>query len=187
MATPRAMTVFTAEDLWNLGEDARFELIEGELVEMPSPIYGHGKVSIDLGAELRAFIRQHRLRMGYAVEASYLFARNPDTVLTPDVSIIAGEDIPLAERETGFQPVIPLLVVEVLSPSNRSAEIARKVTIYRDAGVRLIWIVDTHFRTVTVHRADGTSTTLRHADGAVLDGDDVLPGFRLSLSDVFGA
>jgi Uma2 family endonuclease len=186
MATTQTKTIYTADDLFWMGDDARFELIEGELVEMPAPTYVHGNTSGILFAEFRAFIRQHSLPIGHAVEAGYLLERDPDTVLAPDVSIIAAGDIALAEQETGFQHVIPLLAVEVLSPSNRPAEIRRKVAIYLTAGVKLVWIVDKRQRSATVHRADRTSTTLRQSDGDALDGEDVLPGFRLALADLFG-
>jgi Uma2 family endonuclease len=186
MATTRTTTLYTADDLFRMGEDARFELIEGELVEMPSPLFGHGRTSGDLVSEFRAFIRQHRLPLDYAVEASYLFAQDPDTVLTPDVSVISGADVPLAMQETGFQPVVPLLVVEVVSPSNRPAEIRRKVAIYLTAGVKLVWIVDKRQHGASVYRVDGSRTPLREAAGDALDGEDVLPGFRLPLAELFG-
>lgn len=83
MATTRATTLYTADDLFQMGDDARFELIEGELIEMAPPFFSHGRISGDLFSEFRAFIRQHRLPLGYAVEAGYLFARDPDTVLAP--------------------------------------------------------------------------------------------------------
>ncbi len=51
------------------------------------------------------------------------------------------------------------------------------------AGVRLVWVVDPQSRLVTVHRPDGTGEVLsRHV---ALDGEDVLPGFRLPLADLF--
>lgn len=93
--------------------------------------------------------------------------------------------MPLAEQETGFQPIIPRLVVEVISASNRPAEIRRKVAIYLAAGVQLVWFVDKRQRSVTVRRADGTNATLRQEAGEELEGEDVLPGFRLLLDDLF--
>jgi Uma2 family endonuclease len=186
MATTRATTLYTADELFQMGDDARFELIEGELVEMPPPFFSHGKTSGELFSEFRAFILQHRLPLGYTVEAGYLFARDPDTVLAPDVSIISAADLPLAEQETGYPPIVPLLAVEVVSQSNRPAEIQRKVEIYLAAGVQLVWIVDKRQRTVIVHRADGTVATLRQGEGDEIDGEVVLPGFRLRLAELFG-
>jgi Uma2 family endonuclease len=186
MATTRATTLYTADDLFQMGEDARVELIEGELVEMPGPLFEHGETAGDLFSEFRAFIRRHQLPLRHSVEAGYLLARDPDTVLVPDVSIISIADAPLVQQQTGYPPVVPLLVVEVVSQSNRPAEIRRKVAIYIEAGVRLVWIVDKRQRRVTVHRADSTSAILRQADGNALDGEDVLPGFRLALADLFG-
>jgi len=51
------------------------------------------------------------------------------------------------------------------------------------AGVRLVWVVDPGSRTATVHREGGQGLLL--TGDAELDGEDVLPGFRLPLPDLF--
>jgi Uma2 family endonuclease len=73
--------------------------------------------------------------------------------------------------------------VEVLSRGNVGEDIQQKIRDYLDAGVRLIWLVAPDAQTVTVYRADGSARLLRKQDS--LDGEDVLPGFAISLSDVF--
>jgi len=59
------------------------------------------------------------------------------------------------------------------------------VDIYLAAGVRIVWVVESERRRVTVYRADGSRVELRAANGDELDGEDVLPGFRLPLSELF--
>lgn len=83
----------------------------------------------------------------------------------------------------GFAELAPDLVVEVVSPSDRAIEVSEKALMWADAGVRLVWIVDPRTRTVTVYRPDGAVSLLRGA--SELDGEDVLPGFRLPLADLF--
>jgi Uma2 family endonuclease len=77
----------------------------------------------------------------------------------------------------------PDLVVEVVSPSDRASEVSAKAATWLDAGVRPVWVVDPQVRLASVHHPDGLVTVLRE-DG-VLDGEGVLPGFRLSLADLF--
>ena len=77
----------------------------------------------------------------------------------------------------------PDLAVEVLSPNNRPAKVARKVADYLAHGVGLVWEVDTDARTITVHRPRALPHVLR-GDG-VLDGEEVLPGFHIGVADVF--
>jgi Uma2 family endonuclease len=72
----------------------------------------------------------------------------------------------------------------VVSPSDRASEVAEKATAWLDAGVRLVWVVDPQARLAAVHHPGGLVTVLRQ-DG-VLDGEDVLPGFRLPLAPLLG-
>jgi len=185
MASINISTRYTAADLFKMDDDARFELIEGELVEMAPPSFGHGSSVVDLAAELRGHIRRADLPLRCAVESGYLLARDPDTVLGPDISVVRSSDLVPGSEDSGYPEVVPMLVVEVVSPSNRTAEVRRKVRVYLSAGVPIVWIVNRQQRLITVHRPDMADVELRVADGAVLDGEDVLPGFRLPLLELF--
>jgi Uma2 family endonuclease len=77
----------------------------------------------------------------------------------------------------------PDLAVEIVSPSNRAAELQERVLDYFDAGIRLVWVIDPSSSTVTVYRAHADIRLLRGDDE--LDGGDVLPGFRLPLGELF--
>jgi Uma2 family endonuclease len=77
----------------------------------------------------------------------------------------------------------PDLGDEVASPSQTGPSIEEKTTLYLEAGVRLVWIIDPIRRAVRVRRADGTESLLTEQDE--LDGEDVLPGFRLSVARLF--
>jgi Uma2 family endonuclease len=102
--------------------------------------------------------------------------------LKPDVSFIARERLP-DELWIGIIPIAPDLAAEVASPSNRQADILDKVGLYLKAGTRLVWLVRPEARTVTVFRPDRPERILRI--GEELDGEDVLPGFRLPLERLF--
>jgi len=84
------------------------------------------------------------------------------------------------------QPIpdlVPDFVIEVLRVGNTRAELSRKRREYFHAGVRLLWIVDPRDRTVAVFSSPETFTIAN--EEAVLDGADVLPGWQISLSDLF--
>lgn len=72
--------------------------------------------------------------------------------------------------------------MEILSPSNRAAEIQEKVGEYLDAGARMVWVLDPTSGTATVYRSRDEIRMLTADDE--LDGEDVLPGFRASLADI---
>ena len=79
--------------------------------------------------------------------------------------------------------LVPDLAVEVLSTSNTTAEMDRKLRDYFTSGVRLVWLVDARPRQATVCTAVDCCTVIDAAQ--TLDGGDVLPGFVLPLADLF--
>jgi Uma2 family endonuclease len=173
----------TAEELFELPDDGlRHELVEGELRKMTPAGAEHGRVALLLGARLLDHVEEHGLGEAYAAETGFVLRRGPDTVRAPDVAFVAADRLP-PEPESGFGQTVPDLVVEVVSPWDRASEVSSKAAMWLDAGVRLVWVVDPQARLAAVHRPGGLVTVLRE-DG-VIDGEDVLPGFRLPLATLF--
>src|SRR5205085_207857 len=77
----------------------------------------------------------------------------------------------------------PDLAIEILSKSNTRAEMARKRRAYFAGGTRAVWEINPRRRTVTVYTNPISSDRLIETD--TLDGGDVLPGFKLRLSELF--
>ena len=71
----------------------------------------------------------------------------------------------------------------LLSPSDRMVDAMSKVTMYLQAGVPLVWLIDPSARTVTVFRPDAALKLLGEDD--ILDGNDVLPGFSVPVAEIF--
>ena len=86
------------------------------------------------------------------------------------------------EERQGFLPVCPDFVIELLSPSDSRAALERKMEEYRQNGARLGWLIDPDQRSVTIYRAGGVGRRDRPAS---VTGEDVLPGFVLSLSAIW--
>jgi Uma2 family endonuclease len=185
MATmPVGTALMTAEDLAALPDDHhRYDLIRGELVRMAPSGGDHGRIAIGIGARVWLFVTQHKLGAVYAAETGFTLARNPDSVLGPDVAFIREDRLPPWAEQQGFPEVAPDLVVEIVSPSDRANEVTDKVMEYLDAGVKLVWVVHPRQRIVTVYTPDRIAHILREEDE--LDGGDVLPGFRLLVEEIF--
>lgn len=164
------------EDAW------RLELTRGRLVREPRPGARHSWLVGKIYRALDAHARKHVLGKVF-VEAGFLLSVDPPTVRGPDVAFLSAERMGGAAVPVGFWRMAPDLAVEVLSPSNSAIEIQEKVLDYLAAGTRRVWVVDPHNRTVVVHVAGPESRTLSGADD--LNGDDVVPGFRLPLADLF--
>jgi Uma2 family endonuclease len=175
----------TAEQLQELpaADGTRYELVNGELHTMTPSGYRHGRVSGEVYYHLSRFVRDEHLGEVLAAETGFLLRRGPDTVRAPDVAFVSSERVPDDADEVGYVELAPDLVVEVVSPSDRAGAVAAKALAWLDAGVRTVWVVDPETALVAVHRPDGVVTLLR--GDAVLDGGDVVPGFRLPLPELF--
>jgi Uma2 family endonuclease len=172
----------TAEELLDLPDDGmRHELVEGELRTMPPAGFEHGRVAVRVAARLLEYVDENGAGDVLAAETGFLLRRGPDTVRAPDAAFVAAGRVMPNTRT--FAELAPDLVVEVVSPSDRASDVASKATEWLDAGVRLVWVVDPQARLAAVHHPGGVVTVLR--DDGVLDGEDVLPGFRLALSSLF--
>jgi Uma2 family endonuclease len=173
----------TAEELFELPDDhVRHELVEGELRTMPPAGFDHGRLALRIGARILDHVEQHDLGEVLAAETGFVLRRSPDTVRAPNVAFVAADRVPEGAVR-GFPELAPDLVVEVVSPTDRASEVAEKAAMWLDAGVRLVWVVDPQARLAAVHHPGGLVTVLR--EHGVLDGEDVLPGFRLSLAPLF--
>ena len=102
------------------------------------------------------------------------------------MAFVSAERWPVGKRlpRQAAWEIVPNLAVEVVSPSNRSRDDLRKLHEYFRAGVRLAWFVYPNLNQIYVYESPFVARGLTTAES--LDGGDVLPGFRLSLADLFG-
>ena len=177
-------TLLTADEFFDFCDhnDGRYELVDGEVVELAPARRRHGRTASNINAAFHNHCR--RTGAGWAeVEVGYTVRFGPDTVRGPDVSLVLGEAPDDGEEQTAFIPGAPTIAVEVFSPSNTAAEMARKVAEYLAAGSRRVWVAYTSSRSVIVHRDDGTTVTYSGDD--VITDEELLPGFSLPLSEIF--
>lgn len=173
--------VLTDEDLMRLPKDGRkYELVDGELRVSPAGAL-HEEVCANLIAVLGNFVRQNRIGKIFGSNLCYVLPGGNKRA--PDVSFVARGRFPEERLPEGFPHLAPDLAVEVLSPDDRAREVLDKVGEYLQAGVRLVWVIDPKKRRASVHR----SLTDVHeiAEGGSLDGEDVLPGFRCALGEIW--
>jgi len=161
----------------------RVELSRGRLIREPRPGAEHGWLAGRVFRAVDAYVEEHGAGL-VIFETGFLLNVEPPTVRGPDVAFIAEANLPSGGVPSGFWTVPPDLAVEVVSPSNTSEEMQEKVLQYLEADTRLVWVVDPGTRSVTVYRSRNEIRLL--TEGDTLDGADVLPGFRLSVADLFG-
>ncbi len=176
--------LLTAADLLRLhSEGVRGELIRGVLCETMSVGGEHAEIVMNLGPILSNFVKPRRLGRLAASDVGVRLGRDPDTVREPDIAFISAQKLPLEIRNVGYYEVVPDLVVEIVSPNDRLAEVNDKVLMWLNYGVSLVWVVDPDSRAVEVHPTDGPVVRLGEDD--ILDGGAVLPGFACPVRDIF--
>jgi Uma2 family endonuclease len=120
--------------------------------------------------------------LGHVFDSSTGFRLPGGNIRVPDVSFVAMGRFASEQVPEGFPDLPPDLAIEVLSPDDRSRDVLDKVGEYLQAGVRLVWVIDPKGRTAAVHRSLTDVRQLGPDD--VLDGEDVVPGFRCPLAEV---
>ncbi|MCY3946020.1 MAG: Uma2 family endonuclease [Anaerolineaceae bacterium] len=145
----------------------------GEIIEM-APVRAHSFLQLDVGSLLRIWLQGGALP-GYRAGVELL--HNLDGWLCqPDVVICRAEGPPVAQEA-------PLLAVEVHSRSNTRSELEAKAARYLQHGTSMVWLLYPRTGTLELHVAGSPPKTLRGDD--LIEGGEVLPGFRVPVSDIF--
>lgn len=175
---------YTPEDLLTIPGGENFELVNGRLVERHMCVLA-GWVAGELIRVLGNHCHQHRL--GWVLPGGDVgyqgFPGSPRSVRKPDVSFIRHGRLEDDQLPAGYSRIAPDLIAEVVSPSDTYEEVDEKNEEYLRAGVCLVWVISPQNHTIRVYRVNGSSHSLRENDE--LDGEDVVPGFRCPVRDLF--
>jgi uncharacterized protein (TIGR02996 family) len=172
---------YSPEELLAMSDGDRYELADGRLVERTGGRHA-APVGGRLHAALARFLSGKRLgRLFAGAEVSYELSPDRPTLRRPAVSFVANKRVPKGAK--GRLPFAPDLAAEVVSAEDSYEDLAGKVDEYLLAGTRLVWLLRPEARVVRVYRADGTFATLD--EEGHLEGEEVLPGFRLTVLDLF--
>lgn len=139
---------YTAEDYWNLPENVRAELIDGQIYDMAPPNRLHQELVAQFTKIIGNHIDSHHggCKVYPAPFAVNLDANDKNWV-EPDISVICN---PGKLTEKGCSGA-PDLIIEILSPSSRKMDYITKNALYSDAGVREYWIVDPQKETTMIY------------------------------------
>jgi Uma2 family endonuclease len=178
-----ATKLWTIEDLEAKENDgARYELLRGELIEVPGPKFEHWFL---VGLLLRIFsnfVAERGLGL-VGNNGAFVIRRDPDILLIPDVAFINSARIPPLDADWEIYLGPPDAALEVVLPSDSALDVHDKILAYLDGGVRVVVAVWPRSRSVSVHRPGGETREFKVGD--VLEIEDVLPGFRLPIADIF--
>ena len=118
-------------------------------------------------------------------EAGFVLSRSPDhaTTVGIDVAVISAELADSEVDDSWMYEGLPILAVEILSPSDTIKEVSAKLKVYRECGVPIVWVVDTDLRTVIEHRPGQHPKMYTTAD--TIAAEPHLPGFSCAVAEFF--
>ena len=186
MTTERKL--MTAQELLELSSRAEsegrsFELLDGVLVEI-APMGGpHGQIMSRTSHILNTYVDAGGFGVVLDGDVGIVLGRGPDRVRAPDVCYFAQGRLPGNRAPDGYQEIIPDLIVEIISPSDRAGEVLDKIQEWLRAGTRLVWALYPQSRSIAAYEPSGTARV--YAESDTISADPVLPGFSAHVGDFF--
>jgi Uma2 family endonuclease len=184
LETPAEEKVWTDAEFMALNRDGhRYEIVNGELIDMGNSGAKHGYVCSILMILLGGYV--HIQKLGAMFDSSTAFKMKSGNKRSPDVSFMAKERLQgLDDIPDGFLEGAPDLAVEILSPSNTVAEIHDKLVEYFENGARLVWVINPKEKYVLVYRSSQEPDRLLKSVDS-LDGEEIVSGFTLPVAELF--
>ncbi len=173
----------TVDEFWEMAADPghRYELVDGELVDMDGAPR-HGRMTGHIFVLVNSHITLNDLPLDAGVTTG--FQMDPYTLRVPDVHVTRWDRMAEYDEDAGGWPrFAPDVAIEVVSPSNTPAELARKTEEYFANGAQAVWIADPVPRTVAIRRPVAPEQVFGVGD--VLTGEPEIPGFTCDVAEIF--
>lgn len=162
-------------------EKPALEYACGEVFQKPTPTRSHSILTRYFTLALSRFLEQAALGEVFPELRCVFGPPGRQRAYVPDLVYVSNERLTAADR---FLRTAPDLAIEILSPGQNMARLFAKTQFYLLNGVRLVWIIDSDAATIAVLAPGQESRTLRAGDR--LDADELLPGFKVAVDDIFG-
>jgi Uma2 family endonuclease len=167
-----------------IGDDELYEVVDGQRVRTP-PM---ATISVWTASELARHLGNFAVaKLGRVItEALFHLPAPINRDRRPDVAFVSYKRWPKTKPVPSGDPwdVVPNLAIEVVSPTDKAGELETKIAEYFSAGVELAWVVYPTLSKIHVYSSPTQPITVFNV-GDVLDGDTVVPGFKLPLAELF--
>lgn len=156
MDVARQLEYYTIDDIYNLPDGQRAELIDGELYMMATPSMIHQRIVMELSFRIRDYIGRKKGECEIFPSPFAVFLNADDKIyLEPDISVICDKNKLTNEGCKGA----PDWIIEIVSPTSRPMDYNKKLFKYRNACVREYWIVDYERNLITVYNFEHDEMT----------------------------
>jgi Uma2 family endonuclease len=159
------------------------EIVDGEWVQLTRSTWQHGKITARIAAILLGYADAHEGWSVSTADPGVKLGHDPDRLRGPDVGMVRAEREPTGKGAAGWLDGAPDVAVEVVGDSQTISEMTKKALEYLAAGARMVWVVDLEPRRVVLFTPPDHVRILGEED--VLDGADILPGFRCPVAAMF--
>lgn len=174
--------LWTYEEYLKLEDDKRYEVLEGELIEMPAPDRKHQEVCLELALKFASFFKKENTGKIYLAPFDVVLSEH--TVLQPDLVVVLKDNLHMVEERGVFGA--PNLVVEVVSPSTFKRDVEDKRRLYAKRGVKEYWLVFPEEKVIEVLTFEGQEyEVFSHAYEKGKVCSKLLEGFCMELEEVF--
>jgi len=179
MATRTLISLEEYEALPETENGIEYELSDGELIVLASPMLFHNRIRDDILVRFHIFLRQHPHLGEVTSETDFRLKAN--TVRRPDVAFISAAKLATLDPRKRLD-FAPDLAIEIASPGD---DLPRKIQDYLAAGAR-VWALYPDARVARIHKP-GEQTLVRDADGGdSLEDPELLPGLKIPLAEILG-
>jgi Uma2 family endonuclease len=174
------------DDLLALGEDARIEIVDGEMVPMAAAGVTHGLIGGNIYHPIRLHLAEHDIGVVLPDGVTYLMFSPVGGLrdsFEPDVSFIRHDNIPAGWDAEKPHPSAPDFAVEIVSPGNDADMLQRKRRTYLEKGTRQVWLVYPRLKEVHVYAREGVTI---YSGAQSIDVTVLFPGMQpISMEIVF--
>ncbi|MCK5758172.1 MAG: type II toxin-antitoxin system prevent-host-death family antitoxin [Clostridiales bacterium] len=163
--------------------DERYELIDGQIYVMDSPLFPHQKALMNIVASFSKWFEGKKCFPIVApFDVTLIKNKNNICIVQPDILVICDKE---TINEKGKYKGTPTLVVEILSKSSRGKDMVTKLNLYAETGVKEFWIVDTDKKQIMMYSFKNCQLDKHktYEDGEI--DSQFFEGLTLNLSDIF--
>ena len=161
--------------------DYQMELVEGEIIVMSPSGLESGEIVAAIVAQLRNWVRPRKLGRVIASNGGFRLPNTDGDVRAPDASFIRAEKLPRSTED--YAELVPDLIFEVKSKSDKLPKLRQKIQEFIELGTVVGVLVDPRTRTMEVYRYQQEKIVLK--DGDVLEVEEILPGWKLPVVEVW--
>jgi Uma2 family endonuclease len=164
--------------------DARWELVDGEIVWLSPTNHYHAQVEVAIALALGPFAKQIGAAL-MAGDPGFVVGALHQQLRGPDIALVTKERLHIIPRDQTWGSEAPDLAVEVLSPEQHGEAYARpKVAEYLAAGAKVVWLVDPDSQTVRAYEPNRDEYAVYSAETKI-NLDRIAPGFSARVGSFF--